>query len=249
MYPNQQNQNGNPYPPYPNVPVPPAPVPPGPLQAPNGQYTNLPPLNNSAGASGHNPYEFIMSPNSKKHSGGLSMGGSFGKQIALLAGIALVVITGMFVAFSAFKPKPTTPQLIAIVQRQQEIIRIATAATNQINSQDVSNFVTNTQLTTTTSQAQVTSYLQTHANHKMKSKELALDQDPKVDTLLSDARTAGNYDSTLMKTLTSEIETYEALLQDTYKVTASASTKQLVKQNFAAADGLLSQAKAVQTSN
>jgi hypothetical protein len=52
-----------------------------------------------------------------------------------------------------------------------------------------------------------------------------------------------------MQTLTTQLQTYEGLLQNTYKVTASPSTKKLMQQNFVAADALLSQAKQVQTSN
>jgi hypothetical protein len=237
MYHNQQNPNGNGYPPYP---------PTGPQQAPNGQYTALPPLNNPA-PTGHNAYEFIMEPNSKRPGAFGGRGsGSFGKRIAVVAVLLLVIIIGMFVAFSAFKPKSSTPQLVAILQRQQEIIRIATAATNQINTQSTSNFVINTQLTVTTSQTQVATYLQEHGR-KVKAKELALDQDAKTDTLLSNAQSAGNYDRILTSTLTTQLETYEGLLQDTYKTTVSTSTKQLMKKNFTAVEDLLDQAKSAQS--
>lgn len=262
MYPNQQNPygsgtSGNSYPPYPPASGPgpgmgAAPAPgaprgiPQPPQSAN-PYGAVPALNNSSGASGHNPYEFIMNPNATKRKIDLS-GASFGKQIGIFAGIALVVVIGAYVALNATKPKSTTPELIAIAQRQQEIIRIATGATNQVNTQSGRNFIINTSLAITTSQSQVIGYL-AEGGTKLKAKQLSLDEDSKTDTLLSNAQSAGNYDSTVAQVLTTQLETYEGLLQTTYKKTVSRTTKQLVQKNFDAVAPLLEQAKSVSSTS
>lgn len=239
MYPNQPNQNG-----YPPAPQPPQPQPPYQPPAPQyGQGGVLPPLNNTNGASGHNPYEFIMNPNSKPVKGGLG-GQSFGKQIGLFAGIALVIIIGLAVVMKAFGPKSNTPALLAIAERQQEIIRISTNASQRINAQATGNFVATTNVAMMSSQQQLLTYL-AGKGVKPKSKTLALDQSAKTDTLLDNAVSAGNFDTVVTQTLSSQLQTYEGLLQTAYKASGSKTVKALLQQDFDAADALIKQAKSL----
>jgi hypothetical protein len=235
MYPNQPNQNG--YPPQQPTPAGPAPL----QQAPNGQYSVLPPLNNTGGASGHNPYEFIMSPNSKKH--GLRHG-SFGKQLAFIGSGAVVLIIILAIAFSMFAPKGNTASVLAVAQRQQEIIRIADSSSRLINSQSIRNFVITTDVTVITDQGKVLTYLATR-NVKPKGKTLALDHDAKTDDLIASAKAAGNYDTIIAQTLQDQLSSYEKELKTAYNDSTSASTKKMLQQNYTNAQTLLKQANSV----
>jgi hypothetical protein len=233
MYPNQPNQSGNGYPPYPAN---------GQPQQPYGQNSVLPPLTNT-GASGHNPYEFIMNPQKKRRGLGLSgPGGSKNMIIVLCVAVLLLVVVGATL-MSALKPKGNAADLIAIAQRQQEIVRIATEATKQVTTANASNFVTTTELTVTSSQTSLITYLQSHDGIKLKGKTLDLDASTKTDTLLSDAASANNYDTVVVQVLSSELDSYQALLQQTYKLTTSKSGKALLQQTFTATADLQSQAK------
>ncbi len=237
MFPDQQNNNGG--------------VNSAPQQGPSGQYQVVPPLpvSNNVGHSGHNPYEFIVNPNTPKHNRSLFGGGSsvFARLGILLGGaVLLMIIVGIVI--SALAPKGSTSGLTAIAQRQQEIVRVATAATLQATGQDTKNFVANTELSITSSQQQVLAYLADHGT-KLAAKQLGLDKDAQTDTLLANAATANNYDSAAVENLTSQLQTYKQQLQTTFNQTSSKTVKQLVQNSFASADKLLAQAKAISASN
>jgi hypothetical protein len=233
MHPDQHNPNGY----QPQQPV-------VPQQTLDGQYTVVPPINNNPGASGHNPYEFIMQPNSKKTK--LSLGGaSMFRKIALVASGAILLIIVGAVAFSALGPKSSTPALLAVAQQQQEIMRIATDASRKVDSQDVSNLVVNTNLTLITNQTKLLSYLATKANTKPNVKTLALGHDAKTDELLKAAASAGSYDRVVAQTLQEQLISYQSLAQTAYEQTKSASAKALLQQDFNDAKALLEQAESV----
>lgn len=236
MFPDNQNQNGG-QPGYGAAPAPQQPV-----QAPNGQYQVLPPLpvGQNNGHSGHNPYEFIVNPNTPKHRVGLA--GSFGMKIGLLVGGAALLMIVIAVLMSALGPKSVMPQLTEIAQQQQEIIRIASDASDKASGTDTTNFVTNVALSVTTSQNEVIAYATSHGQ-KLPPKVLALKQDAKTDTLLANAANAGTYDRTVASTLSDELTAYEGQLQKTYKATSSKKVKQLLQDCFTTASKLVQQAK------
>jgi hypothetical protein len=236
MFPDQQNQNGG-QPGY---------QPPAPQQALNGQYAVMPPLpaGQNNGHSGHNPYEFIVNPNTPKHGGNALGGDNFLKKIGLLVGGLVVVLIIAAVVISHFAPKGSTPGLTAIAQRQQEIVRIATLAVTNTTGQDTKNLATNIELSVTSNQTQIVSYLASHGT-KLKAKDLALDKSSQTDTLLTNATSAGTYDSVVAQTLASQLQTYESLLQTTYKQTTSKPAKQLIQSCYDSATKLLKQAKSL----
>jgi hypothetical protein len=234
MYPDQQNQPGqNGYRPAPMQ------------QNSSGHYEVVPPVNNTPGASGHNPYEFIVSPNNGKH--GMYGGGGFvfNKQMLIIVGGLVTLLLVLGSAFVLFKPKSNLPGLVAVAQRQQEIIRISSDATKKTSTQDASNFVTGTQLAMITSQQKMLTYLAAH-DIKPKPKTLALDADPKTDALLVSAASANNYDTTVVQVLRDELVTYEKLLQTSYKEAKTNTAKQALKDCFGTADALVKQAQDLQ---
>ncbi len=214
-----------------------------PVQHPSGYYEVVPPpAPNTGAASGHNPYEFIMNPNMPKSK---AFGGkNFMTQILLLLGGLVIVVIVIGILISALSPKSSTPSLISIAQRQQEITRIATAASGQTIGQDTANFVATMNASVTSSQQQIVSYLASHGT-KLDKKTLALDTNPQTDTFLTNAKNANNYDSALTQTLTQQLTTYEGLLQTSFKQTSSKSTKQLLQSCYTSASKLLLQAKSL----
>jgi hypothetical protein len=222
-------------------------VPPQPQHNPTGQYEVLPPLpgvqNN--GHTGHNPYEFIVNPNTPKRRSSLFGGDAFLTRIALIAGGAVVLMIIAGVIISALGPKSITPSMLAIAQRQQEIIRISTDAYTKASSDDAKNFTTNVEASVTSSQQQTLTYLAGHGMKKVSPKVLALDQDAQADATLASAITAGTYDTAVVQNLTGQLQAYEQLLQTTFKQTTSKTTRQILQTDFTAANLLLEQAKAL----
>jgi hypothetical protein len=219
------------------------------LQNPSGHYEVVPALSpNNAHPSGHNPYDFIVNPNTPKNRKSLfGRGGTPSwKGLALFGGILVVLAIIVVSVLSSMAPKGSTPGLTLAAQRQQEIIRVATLATIGATGQDTKNFVANVQLSITSSQVQTLNYLQAHGT-KLKLKQLSLYKDTQTDTLLTNAANAGNYDKVVVQTLSTQLQTYQDTLQDTEKDTNSTSAKQLLKDDYANAQKLLAQASDINT--
>ncbi len=191
-----------------------------------------------------------MQPAVPKRSFSFSLGtgkGLFIRLGSILAGlILLVVIVGILI--SSLAPKGSTPELIAIAERQQELIRVSKEAANQVTGEDTANFVTNLNLSLTSSQQQLISYLASHST-KINPKTLALDQDSQTDTLLASAASANNYDPALAQNLNEQLQTYETLLRSAYNHSTNKATKQLVQNCFNGAALLLKQGQSLSAVN
>jgi len=217
-------------------------------QHPSGQYEVVPTpqVAPNNGHTGHNPYEFIVNPVQPRRGMGAFGGKTPWKGIALIGGALVVVMIVVAVIINGAAPKGSVPGLTSAAQRQQEIIRIATEATKTATGQDTLNFAANVEFSIASSQQQTLTYLQEHGT-KLKTKQLALNKDLKTDELLTNAQTAGTYDTTVVQTLTAQLQTYEGILQSTNSQTSSKSAKQLLQTSFVSAEKLLEQAKNLST--
>lgn len=247
MSPDQQNPYSQP----PQQPPAQNPYTQQPQQHANGQYQVVPPLPvlNNGGHSGHNPYEFIVAPNTRQPKRfSFGSGSSLYIRIGVvLGGITILIIIAAIVA-SALAPKSSSPGLTAIAQRQEEIVRVSAAASTAVTDQDTKNFVANVNASVGSGQQQVISYLAEHGT-KLDSKVLALDYSAQTDTLLADAASANNYDTAAVQNLTEQLQTYESLLRTTFKSSSNKQTKQLMQDCYTSADKLLVQAKALSASD
>lgn len=215
---------------------------------PDGHYEVVAPPQPAPndGHSGHNPYEFIVNPDKPKRPsfGAALASGSLFLRVGLLAGGVVVLLAVAAAVISALTPKGPVPGLTSIVQRQQEIVRVATEATTQAQNQDAQNFVTNIEVGIGSAQQQMTSYLAAHGT-KLSPQILALDQDPQTDTQLTNAATANDYDGAATDILAGQLRTYQALLRSTYTQTDNPKTRALLQSNYDGAGLLLKQAAAV----
>lgn len=211
------------------------------------QFMPTPQPGQNAGNMSANPYEFITGPGGqplKVQKPKLSR-----EALAIRAGIGFGVVLVIFIAgtaiYTKLQPKGVNPGLVSIAQRQQEIVRIATAATQQTTSQDAKNFVATVNASITSDQLQTLGYL---AQHKTKVGTTALkaDQSAQTDTQLASALTANTYDSAVTANLTEQLQNYEGLLQTTYKNATGPISKKILQNSFNSADLLIKQAKALQ---
>jgi hypothetical protein len=173
--------------------------------------------------------------------------GSLGMRIGLLAGGAVVLMIVAAIVISALTPKGDTAGLTSIAQRQQEMVRVTTAALqqSQVDSQDAKNFVTNVELCAASDQQQLLAFMGTHGT-KLSSKTLALDQSTATDTQLANAATANNFDSAITANLVQQLQAYESLLSTTYHQTSNTQTHTLLQSSYNNASLLIKQAKALQ---
>lgn len=214
-----------------------------------GQYDVVPPLQPSASVvpnSGHNPYEFIMVPNTKpKHA---LLGGGQKSPIKLLAvvggGAILLIIIGVIIT-SLIPSSSSTTSLTTIAQEQQEIMRVAQLGEGQATSETTRGLAYTVDLSVGTSQTKVLKYLGDH-NKKLSVKELALKKDSSSDATLTAAQASNTYDSALEKLLTTQLQTYLSDLQQAYKTSSGAVAKSVIQSSFSAGKSLLSQAQAAQ---
>jgi hypothetical protein len=243
MFPEQQNQPGQGFQPSPSPSTPPTP-PAVPQQAPNGTYNVVPPLpaGQNNGHSGHNPYEFIVSPNTPKHTGSLLGGNKFFMQIGLLVGGVIVVMVLVAVILNALVPtKASTAQLTTIAEQQQELIRVATLGSKQAQGQPAKNFAASVQYGLISGQSQILDYLATHGK-KLDTKTLSLKQNSKTDQLLADAASAGNFDSVFTQTIADQLDTYQETVRTTYKASSNDTLKKLLQNEYNAAGTLVTTA-------
>lgn len=147
---------------------------------------------------------------------------------------ALVVILAWVILGLAFGGKGgATAPLVTLAQEQTEMVRIAKLAnqSNQLSSQDARNFSRNTQLTLTSDQSELVSFLAKNGK-KLNAKQLGAKQSATTDGALSAASASGTYDSTLTSILQTQLKTYQSNLTQAYNGASSASEKALLKAEF-----------------
>lgn len=211
-----------------------------PQQAPNGQYEVLPTPAVTGRPTGHNPYEFIVNPNTPAKSR-FSFGGSgFGKKIAVIVGGGVLLMIVIAVIGSLiFSKKDLTPQLTSLAQQQQEIIRVAIMGTSQATAQSTRNFAVTTQAAMLTSQQQIVGYLGTTGT-TLSTKDLSVTKSAETDKTLAAALATSTFDTAVRQNLTTQLSLYEDKLESALAATSNAKLKTILTTNKAAAQLLLS---------
>ena len=133
---------------------------------------------------------------------------------------------------SSFKSAP----FVSVIQEQQELIHLATNAEQATSTQTTltaayQNFVATTDLTVTSAQTQVLQYLL--INHqKIKSIDLDAKVSSGLDAELTTSAANGTYTSTLDQIMSTQLSTYQAILQAAYSATSGAKGHALLKSDF-----------------
>ncbi|MBP7857985.1 hypothetical protein KA016_02885 [Candidatus Saccharibacteria bacterium] len=193
-----------------------------------------------------NPYDFIVNPQVDSKKSKLGNGNNAMRILLVVGGIVTVLIVIAFVFVTIFSKSTPSPSLTAIVQQQQEIIRIATQGEQQAGTDTTKNLAYNIDLSVGTSQSQLKSYLAKH-NVKITAKELALKKDPNTDKLLMNAKATSTYESALQKVFASQLQTYISDLQKAYDDTSSKTLRTVLADSYKAGKTLLNQANGTTT--
>lgn len=193
-----------------------------------------------------NQYDFLLNqtqtPKQSKLAKLPGMRGQFARRIAIIAGGGLLlVIVFIIVASLFFGGSSTTDNLVKLSQQQNELIRVASQATNHATEQTTKNLAINTQFVLATDQEQLVAYTKKHGR-KITTKELAAARSTATDQKLTTAQAASNFDAVFVQIIQSELTDYRSLLQQTFTASKVAATKKLLNTDFANAANLLTQA-------
>lgn len=148
------------------------------------------------------------------------------QRIIVFAGIiAVVIIFVAFILMIAGRGGEDKAQYTGLVQQQSELVRIAAigASDPSVNA-DLKATATNLNIVVSSDKQQIAAAL-TKKNIKLKGKELNGVPNPETTQLLNQARAAANFDSTLITTLSEQLDDYRATLEKTYNQTRSRTIK------------------------
>ena len=200
----------------------------------------------------HTPdYDFIVNPAAvpKKSLIPIPTGGSMLQRAAVVGGglVILLIIIIIFASLLSGGSNNTAP-LVSIAQQQNELIRVATVGTLQTSDQAAKNFAVASELSLTTDQQQLLTYLKGQG-HKVSSKQLIATKSTKTDGELSAAEAASTFDSTFEQIMQTGLTTYTQSLKTTFASTTGPNARKLLNSDYSAAVLLLQQLPSSSSSN
>jgi hypothetical protein len=222
-----------------------APASPAPGYAPQQAYPPQAPQPNAY----QNGYDFIMNPGTPPPQGPRLLNTSSMAIRAGIIGAGLVILMIIFmIVRSVFFGSNLTP-FVAVLQSQQEVVRIATNAESleELSSEN-ENFALTTRMAVSTSQANLLDYM-TLNKQKVGEKEIALKASAKTDETLEVAASAGTLDSTFREVMIEQLEEYQASLDKAYNETSGKRGRALLESDYKQTELLLTKLKADQSDN
>jgi hypothetical protein len=196
------------------------------------------------------PYAFITDPQNIASSAPnpLSLKGkSMRKRIAIVGGglvvllIVLNILKGLLAGSFPLQP------FVAVVQDQQELMHLTSTSAQAQPGQSTLppaylNFITTTQLSVTSSQSQLLTYLVDN-KQKVNPKEFDLKVSTSIDAQLANAVTSNTYASTFQQIMNSQLVTYASDLNQAYKQSSGVKGHALLRSDYKQAVLLIKQLK------
>ncbi len=188
-------------------------------------------------------YDFIMNPQKGRRLNNFFDGSP--KSLVIMAGAFIGIIIIIFIIYEAAKPASLTPQIANLAATQAEIVRVAVEASgsNNLNDQSTKNLAASVAASVGTEQNNLVALLAS-GGVKLSNKTLASKQNPATDQELNNASQSGNYDSTFVQIVQSELTGYNNQLASIYRLSKSQKLKSQLATDFSDAQLLLTQAKA-----
>ncbi|HEY5153035.1 MAG TPA: hypothetical protein VII55_03600, partial [Candidatus Saccharimonadales bacterium] len=172
-------------------------------------------------------------------------GSSVAVRALVVAGGLMVLLVIFLIVKGLFGGGANLTSFVGIVQDQQELLHLTgSAGQHQGQVQPLStsnqNFAATAQLSLTSSQAALVTYLSGNGQ-KIKTKELNLKVSTTIDTQLTNATAAGTYDQTFQTIMQSQLTGYMNDLKQTYKQTNGKRGHVLLNTDYEQAKLLLTQ--------
>ncbi len=211
---------------------------------PQAQSATPDPTQSQADVSSSSSYDFIVNPEQLPSKRSLPGGNSMAMRALFAAGGLLILLVAFVIIKDLISGSSKLGLFVTVAQDQQELIHLATNATQQ---QDLStsnqNFVATAQLSLSSSQSQIVSYLANN-NMKVNPKTLSLKLNSSLDNQLTTAETAGTFNQTFQDTMKSQLDNYVGDLKQTYDQTSGKKGHALLSSEYNQAQLLLSQVSA-----
>jgi hypothetical protein len=234
---------------YPVAPPQPQPLPPpgqpaapDPAQAPMYPGGQPQPV-----VSQSQPYDFITNPeqpSSRRALPSLPGISPTAMRAALIAGGLVALLILFIVIKGLLSGGGNLPSFVSVAQDQQELIHLATNASQQHGTTTGNqNFAATASLSLTSSQAAIVQYLAANGQ-KVNAKVLGLKISAATDSQLTAAAAATTYDQTFQQIMKTDLTAYLSRLQQTYKQTTGGKGRALLSDDYKQAQLLLTQLNA-----
>ena len=194
-------------------------------------------------SSSQSDLDFIMNPQQPPKSPGLfSFGGSSLPKRILLAvgGMFLLLILFVVVKGVVGGNGGSATALVTVAKDQQELIHLATGATQNATTDVTKNFSATALISLQSEQNQLVSYLKTNG-HKVAGKELSLKISKATDAQLAAAKSASTFDETYKSIMQEKLKAYQTDIQKAYNQTTGTKGRALLTDDIKAANLLLEQ--------
>jgi hypothetical protein len=183
-------------------------------------------------------YNFIFDSQQKKRSWfKLPGGNNLGKLTLLIIGVGAVVGIGIVVLSSILGPKINTKEVVDVIARGEEIVRVSNNVAQKSRDLNTANLASTTSTAVTSQDGQLISYLAKNKK-KVSPKEIAIYTNTATDTAVVSADQNNNlseyYDSYLKKSLT----TYQSSIKTAFD-TSNGPNLRAILQNFSNSNQIL----------
>ncbi len=174
-------------------------------------------------------FDFIMNDGQKKKS--LFPSGSPKQRIIMIVIAVLVGLIGVVLLYLVFFSggSSNTAPVVAVAQKQTEIIRIAAIGSSKAGGTDAKKLAAITSITVSTDQQKTIAYLAKQGK-KIKGKELSATASATVDSDLTAAERNGRFDEVFVRTLTEKLKDYQTSMETAFP-TLGNTGKELLTQN------------------
>ena len=198
--------------------------------------------NYGPGPSGGSPYDFIVNPSAPPSRSRLPGGNSVVTRSLLVLGGVLVLLVIFIIGKNLLLVDSTnTPLLTTAVSQQQELIHLSGKAVLEPTIDPTTkNFALTTQLTLTSQQQQLLTYLNGQG-HKIAPKQLASRVSLATDQQLTAAATDSTYDATFRQIMQTDLTAYKQTLEQAFSKTSGAVGQALINKDHESAQLLLQQ--------
>ena len=158
--------------------------------------------------------------------------GSRLSRILVIAGGLILLIIIFSVAKNLFKGPTYVPSFLAVALDQDELLHIATGASQERDlSVANANFVNTAELSLVSSENALTKYLASN-KHNLSKKALSLKISSATDADLANAESSGTFNSTFVQTITTQINNYLHDLNTAYGADKGTLGRKLLKSDY-----------------
>lgn len=188
-------------------------------------------------------YEFITNPGQppRHRFNPLPGGTSLPMRIAVVGGGLVVLLIIFLIVRGLLSGGGNTEALINVGQNQQQLIHLATNATEQSGLSGANQtFAVTTQVTLSSAQQQLVTYLANNGK-KVDAKQLGLKVSAPLDEQLKTAAVSSTYNATFKQTMETQLKNYQQAIREAYNQTSGPKGRKMLSEQFDGSTLLLQQ--------